>query len=187
MIERFKVWEERPADPQADPLKLPELHPVGATWLGIPGIAARTMYSLGFILAAALGFGFLNVQPADSRGFDATPVQRARGGDILWIDGNLDGFGVAFKHAEHEKREGDKAVMREVPSHDLPRDEGSACARCHRDMYLPSTPSGMTGTRRPPERAIACYQCHAEAARRGRPQPPSAATNATKTWSRPGP
>ena len=42
MIEHFKVWEESPADPDADPLKLPELDPVDATWLGVPGIAART-------------------------------------------------------------------------------------------------------------------------------------------------
>ena len=59
MIEHFKVWEERPADPNADTLKLPELDPVGATWLGVPGIAARTTYSLAFILAAAVGFGAL--------------------------------------------------------------------------------------------------------------------------------
>ena len=34
VIEHFKVWEERPADPDADPLKLPELDPVGSYLAG---------------------------------------------------------------------------------------------------------------------------------------------------------
>jgi Ni/Fe-hydrogenase subunit HybB-like protein len=162
VIEHFKVWEERPADPNADPLKLPELDPVGATWLGVPGIAARTTYSLAFILAAAVGFGFLKVEPAESRGIDATPVQRARGGDVLWIDGNLDGFGVAFKHVEHEKREGGKESCVKCHHMNLPRDEGSACARCHRDMYLPVDAFRHDWHASPSGARAACYQCHAK-------------------------
>ncbi len=36
MIEHFKVWEKRPADPEADPRKLPEFGEVDSTWLGVP-------------------------------------------------------------------------------------------------------------------------------------------------------
>ena len=96
MVERFNIWEQRPADPSADPLKLPEFDPVGSTWLGVPAVAARTTFSLAFIVPAALGFAMLNVHSEQNRGVDPTPVQRARGGDVLFIDGNLDGFGVAF-------------------------------------------------------------------------------------------
>ena len=56
MVERFRIWEQRPADPEADPLKLPEFNPVDTTWLGVPAVAGRTAYSLGFVLAAAAGF-----------------------------------------------------------------------------------------------------------------------------------
>ncbi len=72
IVEHFKVWEQRPADPDEDPTKLPEFDPVGNTWLGVPGVASRTVYSMAFIVAAAFGFGFLRVQPAES------PRHRAR-------------------------------------------------------------------------------------------------------------
>ena len=51
-----------------------------------------------------MGFAFLASLPAKSRGTEPAPVHQARGGDKLWIDGNLDGYGVLFPHAEHEKR-----------------------------------------------------------------------------------
>ncbi len=34
IVERFRVWEDRPADPEADPQALPEFDRVGMTWLG---------------------------------------------------------------------------------------------------------------------------------------------------------
>ncbi|MGA3126242.1 MAG: NrfD/PsrC family molybdoenzyme membrane anchor subunit [Candidatus Korobacteraceae bacterium] len=162
IVEHFKVWEERPADPNANPLKLPEFHPVGLTWLGIPGIAARTTYSLAFILATALGFGFLNVQAVESQGIDPAPVHRARGGEILWIDGNHDNFGVAFKHAEHEKREGGKESCVKCHHMNFPRDENTACTRCHRDMYLPVDAFRHDWHASPSGARVACYQCHPE-------------------------
>lgn len=161
IVERFKVWEQRPADPEADPHKLPEFEKVGTTWLGVPAVAARTVYSLGFIAAAAIGFAFLSPQRLESRGTEPTIVHQARGGDILWIDGNLDGFGVSFKHAEHMKREGEKESCIKCHHMNFPRDRNTACSRCHRDMYLPVDAfrhdwhSSTEGAR------IACYQCHA--------------------------
>ena len=80
-VERFKVWEERPADPEADPHALPEFDKVGMTWLGVPIVAARTMYSLSFISAAAIGLALLAPEPAISRGVDPTPAYQARGGE----------------------------------------------------------------------------------------------------------
>ena len=163
MVERFKVWEQRPADPEQDPLKLPELDPVGGTWLGVPGVAARTTYSMAFIIAAALGLGFLHIQAAETRGLDPTPVHQARGGhDILWIDGNLDGFGVTFKHAEHERREGAKQSCVKCHHMNFPRDEGTACFRCHRDMYLASDAFRHDWHASPAGGRLGCYQCHAK-------------------------
>jgi Ni/Fe-hydrogenase subunit HybB-like protein len=172
MIERFKVWEERPADPDLDPTKLPELNPVGSTWLGVPAVAARTTYSLGFVLAASLGFGLLHVQAAAVRGVDPTPVHQARGGEVLFIDGNLDGFGVAFKHAEHKKRLGEKLGGEKnscVICHhmNLPRDENSACSRCHRDQYLPTDAFRHSWHSSPSGANLSCAQCHAKGQVRG--------------------
>ena len=59
VIEHFKVWEERPADPNADPLKLPELDPVGATWLGVPGHCGPYNVLAGFHTGRRPWFWFL--------------------------------------------------------------------------------------------------------------------------------
>jgi Ni/Fe-hydrogenase subunit HybB-like protein len=159
-VERFKIWEQRPADPAADPLKLPEFGAVDTTWLGVPGVAARTTYSLAFVAAAALGFAFLGDLPAQSRGFEPSPVQQARGGEKLWIDGNLNGIGVLFPHEEHEKREGGTASCVKCHHMNFPHDRNTACARCHRDMYLPTDAFRHDWHASPSGARVACAQCH---------------------------
>jgi Ni/Fe-hydrogenase subunit HybB-like protein len=161
IMERFHVWEERPADPNADPLRAPEFDKVGTTWLGVPSVASRIVYSLAVIVAAAVGFGFLTAQRAQNRGLEPVAAHRARGGDVLWIDGNLDGFGVAFKHAEHKKREGDKDSCVLCHHMNLPHDEGSACATCHADMYQSVDAFRHDWHASPSGAKLACYQCHA--------------------------
>ena len=160
MMERFRVWERRPVDPDADPLKLPEFDKVGTTWLGVPAVAGRTVYSLAFIFAASIGFALLTPQPAAGRGIAPQPVHRARGGDILWIDGNLDGYGVAFPHARMEKRLGGDASCVKCHHMDLPRDKNSACSECHRDMYLTVDAFRHDWHASPAGGRLACVQCH---------------------------
>lgn len=160
MVERFRVWEQRPADPLADPLKLPEFDKVGMTWLGVPAIAGRTVYSLGFIFAAAIGFSLLSPQPAASRGIEPQPVHRARGGTTLWIDGNLNGFGVAFPHELMEKRLGGDASCVKCHHMNLPRDRTSGCYECHQDMYLASDAFRHDWHASPEGAKLACGKCH---------------------------
>jgi Ni/Fe-hydrogenase subunit HybB-like protein len=160
IVEHFKIWEQRPADSDADPMKLPEFDPVGDTWLGAPGIASRTVYSMAFIVAAAFGFGFLHLQRAESRGIELAPVHQARGGDILFIDGNLDGLGVSFKHAEHEKREGGKESCVKCHHMNYPRDEATACSRCHYQMYVATDAFRHDWHASPEGARLGCYQCH---------------------------
>lgn len=161
IMERFHVSEERPVDPDADPLRAPGFDPVGTTWLGVPAVASRTVYSLAVVVAAAIGFGFLTAQRGQSKGLEPALAHRARGGDVLWIDGNLNGFGVAFKHAEHEKREGGKDSCVLCHHMNLPHDEASACASCHSDMYQPADAFRHDWHASPTGANIACYQCHA--------------------------
>jgi hypothetical protein len=160
MLERFHIWERPPADPEADPFKLPDFNPVDHTWLGVPAVAGRTTFSLGFVFAAAAGFALLGNLPAHSRGTEAVPVHQARGGEKLWIDGNLDGRGVSFPHEEHEKREGGKASCVKCHHMNLPRDQSTACSRCHRDMYLSSDAFRHDWHASPEGARVACYQCH---------------------------
>lgn len=160
MVERFHVWEQRPADPKADPLQLPEFDKVGMTWLGVPALAGRTVYSLGFIFAASLGFALVAPQPAASRGVDPQPVHRARGGAVLWIDGNLDGFGVAFPHEKIEQKLGGDASCVQCHHMNLPRDRASGCYECHRDMYLTSDAFRHDWHASPTGGKLPCVQCH---------------------------
>ena len=180
-VEHYKVWEERPADPQADPEALPEFSAVDKTWLGDPGIASRTRNSMAFILAAAFTFSLLTHDMAKSEGVEPTPVQRSRGSDMLWIDGNTDGYGVAFKHTYHTLKLGAKIPDPNADPNqtevvftidvntscarchhmNLPLDKNSGCYACHADMYSPtdafkhdwhsSTEGGNLG----------CTECHA--------------------------
>jgi Ni/Fe-hydrogenase subunit HybB-like protein len=165
ILEHFKIWESRPSDPDADPLTLPEFDPVGATWLGAPAVAARTVYSLAFIVAAAAGISLLTPAPATGRGVELAPVHAARGGESLWVDGNLDGYGVSFKHEDHAQPNGVKAPCVECHHMNLPRDRNTACSRCHSDMYLPTDAFRHAWHASPTGARLACYQCHAGPAR----------------------
>ncbi|MFZ0890645.1 MAG: Ni/Fe-hydrogenase cytochrome b subunit [Candidatus Binataceae bacterium] len=161
MVERFRVWEQRPVDPEADPLKLPEFDKVGTTWLGVPVVAHRTVYSLAFVVAASVGFALLPPQPAASRGITPQPVARARGGETLWIDGDLNGNGVSFPHEKMEKALGGTASCVKCHHMNLPRDQNSACSECHRDMYMPTDAFRHDWHASPTGGRVACWECHA--------------------------
>jgi len=161
MIEKYNVWERPPADPEADPLRLPELAPITNTWMGTPAIASRTLYSLGFVFAASASFAFLAAAPSSSQGLEPAPAQPARGGDILWIDGNRDGFGSSFTHAHHEELYGGKKSCAMCHHANMPRDLNSRCTGCHRDEYQPASMFRHDWHSSPSGAKLACVECHA--------------------------
>jgi Ni/Fe-hydrogenase subunit HybB-like protein len=181
MIEHFKIWEQRPADPNADPKKLPEFNQVGFTWLGTPVIAGRLKYSLAFVVAAAVGFSFLSNPRAASLGTVPTPVHRARGDvgllnvastqapqqpaagkeGVLYLDADLTGYGVTFYHQREVERNGGRKSCVLCHHMNMPRDKNSGCYECHRDMYLPSDAFRHDWHASPSGANLACVQCHA--------------------------
>ena len=117
------------------------------------------------------------MQPAESRGVEPVPVHQARGGDILFIDGNLDGLGVSFKHAEHEKREGGKESCVKCHHMNFPARRGDGLlALPLRHVRGDATPSGTTGTPRPTARGLPAIS----AIRAGRCAPPPRAVHCDK-------
>ncbi len=160
VVEHFKVWEDRPADPDADPKTLPEFDRVGMTWLGVPIVAARTMYSLAFIIAAAAGFALITPEPVNGRGLDPQPAHHARGGDVLWIDANLDGYGVAFPHASHESLPGGNNPCARCHHMNMPLDQNTECSECHQDLYQTSDAFRHEWHSSPDGGDVACYECH---------------------------
>ena len=182
MVEHFKIWEERPADPDADPRKLPEFNKVGLTWLGTPAIAGRIKYSLAFVVAAAVGFSFLTNPRAASLGTVPTPVHRARGSvvslttglsdhasgaeaigsqeGVLYLDADLTGYGVTFYHQREIERNGGAKSCVLCHHMNLPHDTHSGCYECHRDMYLPSDAFRHDWHASPSGARLACLECH---------------------------
>jgi hypothetical protein len=126
--------------------------------LGVPIVANRTVYSLAFIIAAAVGLALLSPEPASSRGVDPSPVNHARGGETLWIDGNLDGFGVAFQHESHKAVSGGQCFT--CHHMNFPMDQDTGCSRCHRDMYLSSDAFQHDWHRSSTGAGLTCVECH---------------------------
>ncbi len=182
MIEHFKVWEQRPADPDADPQKLPELNKVGFTWLGTPVIAGRVKYSLAFVIAAGVGFFFLGNPHAASQGIEPIPVHRARGDvvyltasmaqkalpqspgshqGVLYLDGDLTGWGVTFYHYKEIQRNGGSKSCVLCHHMNMPRDQASGCYECHQHMYTTSDAFRHAWHASPTGANLACVECHA--------------------------
>lgn len=160
VIEKFHVWEEPPQDPNNNPLKLPEFDRSSEAWLGTPAISARIKYSLGFILAFALGFSLIPGKRIYSSGVEDVLVKPARGGDTLFIDGNRDGFGVMFAHKNHEKVLGGENSCKDCHHMNLPMDKQSGCYNCHRSMYEKSDAFRHDWHASPIGADLKCYDCH---------------------------
>lgn len=159
-VENFNIWDEKPKDPQADPLAKAKFDPISNVWLGSPFLSARTVYSLAFILAAAVGFA--SVTSNAQTGMDITPVSKARGDmeQEIFIDGNLDGFGTKFKHNVHVEKNGGKESCALCHHMNIPRDKNSGCYQCHGDMYLPTDAFGHDHHTSVDGANLQCRQCH---------------------------
>jgi Ni/Fe-hydrogenase subunit HybB-like protein len=162
MVEHFRIWEERPADPRADPAKLPEFDKVDITWLGTPAIAGRTKYSLGLILAAGAGFFLMGNPRTQGSGMVPTTVYKPRGWEVMFIDADVSGFGVKFYHQREIDRNGGKSSCVLCHHMNLPRDQNSGCYTCHTDMYQPVDAFKHDWHASPQGANIPCAECHAK-------------------------
>ena len=186
-IEKFHIWDARPTEREDDPHARPEFSRGGDVWLGSPGVAARTKYSLAFVLALAFGLAIVPGDKIHSSGIAETPVVKARGGDVLFIDGNRDAYGVAFKHQFHIDTLGGETSCVTCHHMNMPQDQQSGCYNCHSDMYKTvsafnhdwhSSPGGANlkcvtcheeGMARSAESALSCDGCHTDLVPDGSP------------------
>jgi len=159
-VEKFHIWEKRPIDPQALPYTPPRFDRASEAWIGAPAIAARAKYSLAFVLSLALGFAIMPGSKIEGRGIAHVEAQKARGGDVLFIDGNHDGYGVMFKHTDHEQRLGKELSCVDCHHMNMPMDRQSGCYECHRSMYLPTDVFNHDWHSSSYGANIACGQCH---------------------------
>lgn len=194
-VEHFSVYEEhehaepaepeRPAPPAADPVTGVRLAP---PWAGNTGL-----YSLVFVIAAALAFGLLPEGAVGGATPESTPVVPARNLSgivaltpgspfkslalpaesgsatgptrrLLMINGNDDGRFVLFDHEGHQARQGSEKSCGLCHHLNLPFDEASSCSQCHRDMYIPTDTFVHDDHVKKLGGNDACIRCHEEPA-----------------------
>jgi Ni/Fe-hydrogenase subunit HybB-like protein len=160
VLEKFNIWERPPKDPEDAPDAPPQFDRSTQVWLGAPAVAGRTKYSLAFILALAAGFALIPGKDLSSVGIEQVPAQQARGGDTLWVAGNRDGYGVAFKHEFHVSKLGEKESCVLCHHMNMPQDKQSGCYHCHRNMYDTSDAARHEWHGSPSGANIACMDCH---------------------------
>lgn len=161
-VEHFHIWDHRPKEREDDPHAQAEFSRGGEVWLGSPLVAARTKYSLAFILALAIGFAIMPGDKIHSTGVAGVTVTKARGGDVLFVDGNRDAYGVAFKHQFHIDTLGGKSSCVRCHHLNMPQDQQSGCWNCHKDMYSMSDAFGHDWHSSPTGGNVKCVTCHAE-------------------------
>lgn len=181
-IENLKVWEKAP---KVEPLRATKNADRGDIFRNLLPKRLRPDNSLAFVLSAGIGFAMISGESSSSKGLVDAPVHRARGGDTLWIDGNIDGFGAILTHKSHMKgcfRGPDCSTCHSdepnfpdnhtigqsasdptcVRCHhmNLPRDRNTACATCHRDMYQPTDAFGHAWHSSRQGANLMCNDCH---------------------------
>ncbi len=158
-IERFKIWDHRPGDPEKEPHTLPRFDFSSDVWLGQPGVASRTKYSLAFILMFALGFSMMPDHKIHSQGITEIYAKSSSGYDIQYIDGNRDQFGVSFPHKSHIERIGNESCIK-CHHINLPRSSENGCWECHKSMYAPNDFFRHDWHGSAEGAKIRCDQCH---------------------------
>ena len=161
-LERFNIWEVKWEDPRERPETSPEFSKPADVWLGTPRVAGRTVYSLIFVIALALGFAMISTERISSAGAEKITVIKAHGGDTLFVNGNRDNYGVSFAHEEHVNRLGDKKSCVLCHHMNLPLDENTGCYNCHSEMYIPSDVFRHDWHASPDGGNLNCTACHQE-------------------------
>jgi Ni/Fe-hydrogenase subunit HybB-like protein len=159
-VEKLHIWEERPSHPESDPVQAPQFDFSSRVWLGEPLVAARTKYSVAFILAFAAGFALMPETRIESRGVEQVEALKARGGDTLYIDGNRDSYGAVFDHARHVDSLGQDKSCASCHHMNAPMDKQTGCWECHRSMYTESAAFDHDWHSSPTGGNIKCGLCH---------------------------
>jgi Ni/Fe-hydrogenase subunit HybB-like protein len=134
VIEHFHIWEKQPTDPELFADTPPTFDYASTVWLGNPGIAALSKYSLAFIFSFAIGMALMPGHQVRGEGIEEITVRPANGKDTLNINGNRDDFNVVFPHKEHIKRIGEDKCNN-CHHLNLPRGDNNSCWECHTNMY----------------------------------------------------
>jgi len=177
VVEHFRIWEIQPRHPESSAHASPSFDHASEVWLGTPGVAALSKYSLAFILSFSLGMALIPDKQIHSEGIENITVRPANGKNTLHINGNRDQFDVEFPHKAHITRTGEDQCIK-CHHLTLPRSVQNKCWECHTNMYQPvdffrhdwhASDTGanlkcidchISGQTRNAESAKNCLECH---------------------------
>lgn len=165
-IEKFHIWTQPPEHPEAARHAQPRFDYTSRVWLGNPTVAARTKYSLAFILTFALGVALIPDARIHSRGVEQVTTRKPRGGMSLYIDGNRDRYGVEFDHARHADSITSKDSCAICHHMNMPLDKKSGCWECHQHMYSATDVFNHDWHSSSAGSNISCRRCHPVGERR---------------------
>ncbi len=139
LVENYVVWQpEQELDGVDRRFSPPEWDRTSGVWLGDSALAGFKRYSLAFLFAAAVTFGFLPEESLFGASPMLVPVERPRGGDVLLIDGDRAGFQVGFDHRRHENELGGESSCGLCHHMVVPLDRDTPCWTCHARMWSPT-------------------------------------------------
>ncbi len=149
VLERFNIWEIKPADPESMPQTAPSFDYSSRSWLGTPDAASLARHSLAFVLSFALGMGMMSGKRLHAEGVDSIRVSPATGIDTLCINGNRDDQYVEFSHEGHIAWLRTHAISLTIDGvvHTASPSGGDSCTFCHH-LNLPG------------EKVSNCAECH---------------------------
>ncbi len=163
-IENYKVWEKAPEDPDKDPAHKP-MFSTNLTYFGPTKTTNRTRFSFMFMVAFGITFALISGKTIYGEGAERIRVSQARGGDTLLIDGNRDGYYVAFDHKHHQKIEKDCGFCHHM---NYPNDKATGCYECHDYMYTSGDAFRHDWHTSPKGADLGCFQCHAKNVSKGK-------------------
>jgi Ni/Fe-hydrogenase subunit HybB-like protein len=136
LVENYEVWQREEAIDDVDTsYQPPRLDRPSGVWIGDSSLASFKLYSLAFVIGAAVTFGLLPRAALFGASAVAEPVHRPRGREVLLIDGDRAGTSVRFDHRRHEERLGREESCLLCHHMATPMDQDTPCWCCHRDMW----------------------------------------------------
>jgi Ni/Fe-hydrogenase subunit HybB-like protein len=139
VAERFHLFHAGPMDRERYRHQLPTFDPMTLVVQPDPYTDGAARYTLMGILGAGLALGLMPQNALAGLGTQPHPVTPPGLADRIVIDGDHAKLAVAFDHRAHVEREGGDGSCARCHHLNDPGQKATGCARCHRDMYQPTS------------------------------------------------
>lgn len=160
-VENFRVYETEVGTTTV-PSPIEAAGTPRGGWLGDPLFGNIRTYSFYYITGAVITFSLLPEEAIHGARSIPMPVERARIGQALFINGNRSDMAVLFDHDTHKKNNGGDESCTLCHHINKPFDMYTPCAECHRDMYMETYIFQHTFHQERLGENTGCIKCHTD-------------------------